>query len=381
MAIFEVAKILDSLGAVEQAAEKIDESLKITESLESTIGTHAVDQDRLHSALGNFLILKGLIESKSGQFKEAEVTLAAGLSRFDRLQYATTGEDETAQPAFMATKAHALAQQALNQIQAKQVQQAIELSRECEAAWREISNQTEIIDQSDNVRFLCANSFLILGQVFDVANDLAKSESMYREAIPMAESIDQSRLPDSGPSRALVATLNHRFGIALARQGQLEQARVAYGKPITQLRLVSELPDVVWFRESLSNVSYSLAFTENLSKNHAVARELLEESIKAKTELVEVAPSRCGLWWDRIGDNHGLISMIVNDDPDGDIATYREALRNAIEAYEKSLQSRPDWQEPLVGRARAWIHWLVASRNPIASRHRQRICCVRQSQV
>ena len=89
-----------------------------------------------------------------------------------------------------SARADALAQQAMGEIQAKNVSAAIEFSEQCEEIWRRLAEHQSIGSQSDNIRFLMVHSFLILGQVYDVANDLPKSEQLLSEAIEIAESLD-----------------------------------------------------------------------------------------------------------------------------------------------------------------------------------------------
>ena len=73
--IYEVAKILDALGAVREALQKTDEAIAIAGAVDTTSIA-----DGEHETMGNWLVFKGHLQTKLGDFAEANESFAEGLA-------------------------------------------------------------------------------------------------------------------------------------------------------------------------------------------------------------------------------------------------------------------------------------------------------------
>ena len=282
--IYEVAKILDALGAVREALQKADEAIAIAGAVDTT---SIVDGE--HETMGNWLVFKGHLQTKLGDFAEANESFAEGLAHYKKLEAALPNETggDSIQPYMASARADALAQQAMGEIQAKNVSAAIEFSEQCEEIWRRLAEHQSIGSQSDNIRFLMAHSFLILGQVYDVANDLPKSEQLLSEAIEIAESIDAFAVSAQVGARRHPGSVLPPVWSRLVRQERYDEMRAAYDISLARFQqLVHDFPDVARYREFQSSARYSLAFTEYLCKNYELARDLVHANIASHQQLI-----------------------------------------------------------------------------------------------
>ena len=351
--IGKVAEILDAMGAVRDALHRMDEALEIASTLNgNSIG---ISQSEYETTMATWFATRGHLQTKLGDFAAAARSLDKGLAHYEQV-----GDAETDSEAYVnATnvlpgRAHLLARQALTAVQGKDISAALTASQRCEALWRKLVGQKSIGSQTDNLRFQMAHSLLILGQVYDVADNLAKSEQLLAEAIDLVDSIEAATLVSQSGVPAVRAACYHRLGIAVARQGRLDEARRAYHNSVEQFQqLVDDYPDVTEYRERQNSARYSLAFTEYASGNYQLATTLLQENVASFHWLIKRCPDLAGLMWDRVGDNYGVISMIIEADPAGAVQPRIRALHDAVSAYEESLVIRPAWIEPMVGLSRA----------------------------
>ena len=339
----------DSRNALEKYADALDriESLPARE-LQSCQRTR-------NSNVGSWWIAQGHVQTKLGDFEAASQSFASALAYFNRWKANsdTDGDDD-----WLTITGHAatVGQQALSAIQAKDVNAAVELSRLSEEMWRNAMRRQPLGQWSDTNRAALANSLLILGQVYDVANDLPKSEALLAEAIPVAASVDVMEVDDIVAARGILPTLHHRLGIAQARQERYKQARANYATALKLFdAIIEDQPDNINYRQFRSSARYSLAFTEFLSEDFARASELVRGNIAEFEELIKRAPDQAAVFWDRIGDNYCVLSSMVSKTPEEDPEPSIAALQHALDAYDRSLKLRADWREPMVGRAKALI--------------------------
>ena len=258
------------------------------------------------------------------------------------LEFLEASRDSAAaqSPAAKATlvaQARAIALKALNAIQAKNIDQALEFSGRSEREWRSLCETFPGDHLGHQNRLQMAHSLQILGQVYEVQGDLEKSESLLSEAIEIYAGLQHLVLADNVGDRANIARTHHCWGIAVARQDRLDEARVAYGRAISMLKnLVSDFPYFALAQEYSSSASvfaglYGVHLRELRSRRAAVAGKCPSPPNDGR------AISRSRLrQLDRAGDNYGVLSVIQRERPDTDVERQVEYLRQAVSAYEQS---------------------------------------------
>ncbi len=150
----------------------------------------------------------------------------------------------------------------------------------------------------------------------------------------------------------LLTRVWRRLGIALAKQGKLEDAKSTYTSAIEMLtRLIARHPGVPVYAAERRSVRYSLARTEYGLKNGDRTIQLLKENIAESEQLAESNPDRRADYLHSMGAAWNGIGAVCSNR--GDLADAADAHTRAVESFQDALELSADRKFTIVKLAEA----------------------------